>query len=221
MTRIAQFETSIGGKLKGSLLKGSVDNRAHIDLPVPLPGPNPPPTLPTPFPFPSYSTGRPWPLGTRTPLRQLSPVKTTPQFCALIWGLSPRNLVRAKKFSALGARNCSRPTSDVKHAKIELTHFGLSKSILVLGRSSSPLTHSLKLCQRGVVGLGTSSLVPKHWARVPSAGGLVGEVAGCSCKSPPFTHQLFARRVVTCERKAALPSWPKLSQNNSLKQLFL
>ena len=86
-----------GENLKGSLLKGSLDKHVRIHLPVPLPLPTPPLTLPTPFPLyplsPHFSTGKPTPtthlnptpnppppgtpVGTRTPLRKLPPVKTT------------------------------------------------------------------------------------------------------------------------------------------------
>ena len=83
-----------GEELKpGSLLRGSLDKCVRIDLPFPLSVPTPPPTLPTPFPFSLISTGKPpptthlnptpnpfpeTPLGTRTPLRKLPPVRATP-----------------------------------------------------------------------------------------------------------------------------------------------
>ena len=50
-----------GGKLKGSLLRGSFDKRVRIDLPVPLPAPTLPRPPHPPSHFPSFSPGKPLP----------------------------------------------------------------------------------------------------------------------------------------------------------------
>ena len=96
-----------GEKLKGRLLKGSLDKRVRIDLPVPLPVPtlNPPPSPPpvTPSPLlPHFPKGNspPPPRWTRpqtpppgTPMRTVTPLRKRPpvKFYPLV---SARNLFR-------------------------------------------------------------------------------------------------------------------------------
>ena len=60
--------SSIGERLKGSLLKGSLDKSVRIDLP---------PTLPTPSPFASFATGKPPPTTHLNPTPKPSPRDTS------------------------------------------------------------------------------------------------------------------------------------------------
>ena len=85
----ALLQQYIGEKLKGRLLKGSFDKACALTCRFLRRSPPHPPPSPPPSPFPLFSRGKPppstrpqtpppgTPIGTRTPLRKLPPVKTT------------------------------------------------------------------------------------------------------------------------------------------------